>query len=70
MVNNNQLIDDKNLYRKVGYVNELKCSKCKKIQPTNDNEISFKSPNYYYKNCLECRTKMNNYLKKFVLKQV
>ena len=64
MVNNNQLIDDKDIYRKVGYANELKCSKCKKIQSPNDNEISFKNPNYYYKNCLDCRTKMNDYLKK------
>ena len=30
MVNNNQLIDDKDIYRKVGYANEIKCSKCKK----------------------------------------
>jgi len=63
--NNNKMIPDKNQYRAVETATYITCGKCKKIYDTCVEEISFKNPNYYYINCIVCRTKMTDYTRKY-----
>ena len=70
MVNNNYKSIDKDLYRRVGNTDELQCKKCNKKQLPNDNEISIRNPNLYYKSCFNCRSKMTEYNKNYKLSKL
>jgi len=37
------------------------CSKCLKTNKATKNDISTKNPNFYFKNCKDCRGYFNNY---------
>lgn len=56
---------DRELWR-VKNINEdnIICSKCLKIYISSKDDIGVKNPNYYYKNCKECRQYYNDYYKK------
>ena len=72
MVNNNckKTEYDKNAYRAVETATSITCSKCGKTNLPSVEEISIKSPNYYYKNCKVCRNKMSIYAKKYIEKNL
>jgi NAD-dependent SIR2 family protein deacetylase len=40
----------------------ITCIKCKKTYTPDNNCISTKNPNYYYKTCSNCRGKMKDYI--------
>jgi len=40
----------------------IKCTKCKKTYTPDNNCISVRNPNYYYKTCSICRGKMKDYI--------
>ena len=42
-------------YYSVGLPN-ITCKKCKKEYEPQKSDISIKNPNYYYKNCSDCRS--------------
>jgi len=37
------------------------CSKCLRTNKATKNDISHKNPNYYFKNCKDCRDYFKNY---------
>ena len=49
--------------------NILSCKKCKKIYKDEDYVISSKNPNQYLVQCIKCRTKIKNYIKKYMKKK-
>lgn len=50
---------------KVNNYNEdyILCSKCLKNYKATKDDISIRNPNYYFKNCYECRAYYNDYKK-------
>lgn len=49
--------------------NILSCKKCRKIYKDEDYVISSKNPNQYLVQCIKCRTKIKNYIDKYIKKK-